>query len=237
MLLRLQVERLTMLLVTGILLTSAGCMPSNAGRTTFPEVAFDVRAPEGESSRTAVFAGGCFWGMEAVFEHIKGVEDVVSGFAEGAKPAAEPPGGATPPHAEAVRIVYDPKQISYGQLLKTFFAVAHDPTQLNRQGPDVGPQYRSAVFVADADEQRAATSYIQRIDEAKIFRKRVVTEVVRLQMFRVADSAHQDYAARHPNSRYIVANDLPKIVRLKRELPEFYRDRPSLPDLAASSPQ
>jgi peptide-methionine (S)-S-oxide reductase len=124
-----------------------------------------------------------------------------------------------------VRVAYDPSQVSYGQLLKIFFSVAHDPTQLNRQGPDVGPQYRSAIFVADAEEQKIVEAYIDQLAQAKVYRKPIVTEVAPLQTFHVAETYHQDYAARHPDQPYIVVNDAPKIAKLKRDLPQLYRDR------------
>jgi peptide-methionine (S)-S-oxide reductase len=176
---------------------------------------------------TAVFAGGCFWGVEAVFEHIKGVLDSVSGYAGGsAKDASyEAVGSGTTRHAESVRVTYDPARISYGQLLKMFFAVAHDPTELNRQGPDTGPQYRSAVFFNGAGQERIARSYIAQLDSAKQFKKRIVTEVVALQGFYQAEAYHQNYADRHPNDLYIMINDRPKVYELRREYPELYVDR------------
>ena len=205
----------------------AACAQSGAETAAFPEAALDLQAKPEEVERSAVFAGGCFWGVEAVFEHVKGVKDVVSGYAGGTESTADyrsVSGGKTQ-HAEAVRIVYDPAQVSYGQLLKVFFAVAHDPTQLNRQGPDVGPQYRSAIFFASEAEQRVAEKYIEQVNDAKIYRRPVVTELAPLQMFHPAESYHQDYAARNPHEPYIVVHDAPKLRNLKRQLPQLYADR------------
>ena len=214
-------------LATCLITSVAACAPSNADKRSFPDPNMDVPAQPGDDTRTAVLAGGCFWGVEAVFEHVKGVEDVVSGFAAGAAENAQyqQVGSSKTQHAEAVRIVYDPAKVTYGQLLKIFFSVAHDPTQLNRQGPDVGPQYRSAVFIANPDEQRAVEAYIEQITDAEIYRKPIVTEVAPLQGFHAAGSNHQNFAARNPNHPYIVINDAPKIARLKREWPEYYRER------------
>jgi peptide-methionine (S)-S-oxide reductase len=218
------------LIATGLLgvslLAVSACTPSSAAKSAFPDAALDLPS-EDASTHTAVLAGGCFWGTEAVFEHVKGVKDVVSGFAGGTSSTADygsVSSGKTR-HAEAVRIVYDPSQVSYGQLLKIFFSAAHDPTQLNRQGPDVGPQYRSAIFVADAEEQKVVEAYIDQLAQAKVYRKPIVTEVAPLQTFHVAEAYHQDYAARHPDQPYIVVNDAPKIAKLKRDLPQLYRDR------------
>jgi peptide-methionine (S)-S-oxide reductase len=214
-------------MVSASLAVFAACAPSSAERAApFPDVAFDLPDERG-ATRTAVFAGGCFWGTEAVFEHVKGVQDVVSGFAGGTQATADysSVSSGTTQHAEAVRIVYEPTQVSYGQLLKIFFSVAHDPTQLNRQGPDVGPQYRSAIFVADANEQKVVEAYIEQLTKAKWYRKPIVTEVAPLQTFHVAEAYHQDYAARNPKQPYIVVNDAPKIAKLQRDLPQFYRDR------------
>ena len=179
------------------------------------------------SSDTAVFAGGCFWGVEAVFEHLKGVSSATSGYAGGSAPSPsyeQVSSGATG-HAEAVLVVYDPAEISYDQLLQIFFIVAHDPTQLNRQGPDVGTQYRSAVFYRNAAQRQATERYIAKIREAKLHRDAIVTEVAALRVFHTAEAYHQDYLVRHPNQPYIVINDAPKLEHLRRQFPALYRKR------------
>jgi peptide-methionine (S)-S-oxide reductase len=176
---------------------------------------------------TAVFAGGCFWGVESVFEHVRGVTDVVSGFAGGdaATASYDEVSTGTTGHAESVRVTYDPTQVTYADLLRVFFLVAHDPTQLDRQGPDVGPQYRSAIFYTDEAQHRAAAAYIAELERAKTFSHRIVTQVVPLRGFHVAEAYHQDYAEHHPDQPYIVINDRPKVEQLHRKLPELYRDR------------
>jgi peptide-methionine (S)-S-oxide reductase len=177
-------------------------------------------------SDTAVFAGGCFWGIEAVFEHLKGVTSAVSGYTGGsvASPSYEEVSSGNSGHAESVQVVYDPKRITYAQLLKVFFTVAHDPTQRNRQGPDVGTQYRSAVFYRDTAQQRAATAYVAELGQAKAYPRPIVTEIVPLRTFYPAEDYHQNYMAHHPKSPYIVYNDLPKVKRLEKEFPTWYRD-------------
>lgn len=174
---------------------------------------------------TAVFAGGCFWGIEAVFEHVKGVKDVVSGYAGGtvASPSYDAVSSGTTGHAEVVRVVYDASQVSYGQLLQVFFSVAHDPTQLNRQGPDVGTQYRSAIYFANDDQKRLAESYVAQLTKEKAYPRAIVTEIAPLPVFHLAEQYHQDYMAHHPNQPYIVINDAPKVEQLKRQFPALYR--------------
>ena len=179
----------------------------------------------GTSLQTAVFAGGCFWGVDAVFKHVKGVAEVESGYAGGEASTAQyekVSSGATG-HAEAVRIRFNPAQVSYAQLLNIFFSVAHDPTQLNRQGPDVGSQYRSAVFFTDRDQQKIALAYIQQLADSRAFPKPVVTQVAALQEFYPAEKYHQNYLARHPDQPYIVYNDLPKLEQLRRKFPALYQ--------------
>jgi peptide-methionine (S)-S-oxide reductase len=179
------------------------------------------------SSDTAVFAGGCFWGVEAVFEHLRGVSAASSGYAGGSasSPSYEEVSSGSTGHAEAVLVVYDPAQISYDQLLQVFFTVAHDPTQLNRQGPDVGTQYRSAVFYRSAAQRQATESYIAKIRDARLYRGAIVTEVAPLRAFHTAEAYHQDYLVRHPTQPYIVINDAPKLEHLRREFPALYRGR------------
>ena len=177
--------------------------------------------------QTAVFAGGCFWGVEAVFEHVKGVIDVKSGYSGGDAKSAnydEVSDGKTK-HAESVKVTFDPAKVTYTQLLTVFFSVAHDPTELNRQGPDIGPQYRSAIFFADEEQKKLANSYIEAINKAKAFHKTVVTQVVPLIEFFQAESYHQDYLKHHPDQPYIVIHDMPKIEALKQKFPELYTEK------------
>jgi peptide-methionine (S)-S-oxide reductase len=181
--------------------------------------------PVGTGLQALVVAGGCFWGIEAVFEHIKGVTDAVSGYAGGPKASAEyemVSSGRTG-HAESVKVTFDPSKVSIEKLLQVFFSVAHDPTQLNRQGPDVGPQYRSAIFFADEDQAKVARSYIDQLTKAKTFSKPIVTQVVKLDQFYPAEEYHQNFAEKNPTYPYIVYNDRPKVENLKREFPDLYR--------------
>jgi peptide-methionine (S)-S-oxide reductase len=194
------------------------------GAATLPAPAVDLPAAAAKAPQTAVFAGGCFWGVEAVFRHVKGVSRAVSGYAGGAANTAEYDMVSTgrTGHAESVQVVYDPAQVSYGQLLRVFLSVAHDPTQLNRQGPDHGTQYRSAIFTTSDDQNRVAKAYIAQLDQAKAFPQKIVTEVVPLPAFYPAESYHQNYAALNPTQPYIVVNDLPKVAHLKEEFPALY---------------
>ena len=176
---------------------------------------------------TAGVAGGCFWGIQAVFEHIKGVIRATSGYSGGSADTAQYERVSTgrTGHAEAVQITYDPSQISYGQLLKVFFSVAHDPTQLNRQGPDVGTQYRSAIFYASDEQKRIAQAYVDQLNHAKVFPKAIATQIVALNAFFPAEDYHQDYVDNHPENMYIVINDLPKVDHLQKQFPELYVDK------------
>jgi len=180
--------------------------------------------------QTAVFAGGCFWGVQGVFQRVQGVAQAVSGYSVGAEKTAmyELVGSGLTGHAESVKVTYDPKKVSYGTLLQIFFSVVHDPTQLNRQGPDSGTQYRSAVFYADAAQKDTVEKYIAQLDAAKSFTKKIVTQVVPLVAFYPAEGYHQDYLTLHPDSGYIVYNDLPKIANLKAIFPQQYRAEPAL---------
>ena len=189
-----------------------------------PAPAVDIPAAAAKGPQTAVFAGGCFWGVEAVFRHVKGVSSAVSGYAGGAANTADyhMVGSGTTGHAESVKVTYDPTQVSYGQLLKVFFSVAHDPTQLNRQGPDSGTQYRSAIFTTSDEQKRVAQAYVAQLDKAKVFGRAIVTEVVALPAFFPAESYHQNYLALHPTQPYIVFNDLPKLANLKTQFPDLY---------------
>jgi peptide-methionine (S)-S-oxide reductase len=178
-----------------------------------------------DESASAVFAGGCFWGVEAVFLHLKGVREAHSGYAGGrpANPSYELVSGGRTGHAESVSVRYDPREISYGELLRVFLSVAHDPTELNRQGPDVGTQYRSIIFYADEEQRRVASAYLAQLIQARSFDQPIVTELIPLKGFYRAESYHQNYLARHPESFYIIANDLPKLERLKTLYPALYR--------------
>jgi peptide-methionine (S)-S-oxide reductase len=182
------------------------------------------------ASETAVFAGGCFWGVQAVFQHTQGVLSAVSGYAGGDKSTAhyEAIGAGGTGHAESVEITYDPKRVSFGTLLQIYFSVAHDPTTLNRQGPDSGTQYRSAVFYRDAQQKRVTERYIVQLDAAKVFPAKIVTQVTPLAAFYPAEAYHQDYATLHPESPYIATFDLPKIANLKATMPQVYREKPVL---------
>lgn len=196
------------------------------GASTFPDPIKDIRVTGSAAPQTAVLAGGCFWGVEAVFEQMNGVAEVVSGFAGGSQLTAHyaiVSSGATG-HAEAVRITYDPAKVTYGQLLKVFFAVAHDPTELNRQGPDDGPQYRSSIFYANDDQKTIAEAYIQQLNGARVFTRTVVTTVVPLKGFYPAEGYHQNFLARNPDYPYIVVNDLPKLRALRAEFPELLKN-------------
>ena len=181
-------------------------------------------------TETAVFAGGCFWGVQAVFQHTRGVLGAVSGYAGGDKRNAkyELVGSGRTGHAESVQVTYDPRQVSFGTLLQVYFSVAHDPTTLNRQGPDAGPQYRSAVFYRDAQQKQVTERYIAQLDAARVFPAKIVTQVAPLSAFYPAEGYHQDYATLHPDSPYIATFDLPKIANLKATMPQLYREQPVL---------
>ena len=201
----------------------SACAPSDAA-TPLPNPVVDTPVASANGTETAVLAGGCFWGVEAVFEHVKGVTQVVSGYSGGTKETADyrkVSSGATG-HAESVQITYDPSRVTYGQLLKIYFSVAHNPTELNRQGPDEGTQYRSAIFYASDEQKRVASAYIAQLEAAKAFRRPVVTQVVPLKAFYPAEAYHQDYAVHHPYEPYIVINDLPKVAALQRQFPDLY---------------
>jgi peptide-methionine (S)-S-oxide reductase len=208
------------------LAAAAACGGVNAS-VSIPNPSTDEPAATEQNDRTAVLAGGCFWGIEAVFEHVKGVKNVTSGYAGGAAATAhyELVGTGRTGHAESVSILYDRSQISYGQLLKVFFSVAHDPTELNRQGPDTGTEYRSAVFAANDEQKQIARAYIDQLNHAKVFPRPIATEVVGLQAFYQAEDYHQDFAAHHPTHPYIAINDLPKVDHLRTQLPDLFVKR------------
>jgi peptide-methionine (S)-S-oxide reductase len=185
----------------------------------------DLPKADGKQSRTVVLAGGCFWGIEGVFEKLKGVSNVVSGYSGGKKETAmyDIVSTGLTGHAEAVQITYDPQQISYGQLLKVFFAIAHDPTQRDRQGNDIGSEYRSAIFFADADEQKVAQAYIDQLNQSKVFAKPIATQLTALDRFYLAEQHHQDFMRLNPEYPYVVVHDLPKIERLKKQFPQWVK--------------
>jgi peptide-methionine (S)-S-oxide reductase len=195
-------------------------------RQPIPPATVDAPLAMAAGKETAVFAGGCFWGTQAVFERVKGVIETTAGYAGGSARTAtyDQVITETTGHAESVEVVYDPSRITYGQLLRIFFSVAHDPTELNRQGPDVGTSYRSAIFYTNEEQKRIATAYVAQLDAAKVFPKRIVTEITPLKGFYRAEEYHQDYALKNPSSPYIQICDLPKIRALKQQFPELFVD-------------
>ena len=199
---------------------------SRVAAAALPDPATGLALAAGpRATATAVLAGGCFWGMEAVFEHVKGVSEVVTGYAGGPVATAdyEQVSGGDTGHAEGIRITYDPARVSYGQLLKVFFAVAHDPTELNRQGPDVGSQYRSAIFPTDPEQRRVATAYIAQLNRAGVLPRPIATTVEVWRGFTPAEPYHQDFVARNPNHPYVVVHDKPKVARLQAQFPGLSR--------------
>ncbi len=212
------------ILTTVLIGTMLACSAATATATAIPNPAQDAPLATTKGQQTAVIAGGCFWGIEAVFEHVKGVSGVTVGYSGGAAKTAhyEMVSTGKTGHAESVEIIYDPSQITYGQLLKVFFSVAHDPTELNRQGPDTGTQYRSAIFYTNDEQKRIAEAYINQLNKAKVFGQPIVTQVVALNSFYKAEAYHQDYAVNHPDDSYIVYNDLPKVENLREQLPDLY---------------
>jgi peptide-methionine (S)-S-oxide reductase len=217
---------------TGLLIAAAvtlGACRASAARASGVDALPPEPAPAGVAASvdTAVFAGGCFWGVEAVFEHLNGVSTAISGFAGGKvpSPSYEEVSTGTTGHAESVLVVYDPSRISYEQLLQVFFTVAHDPTQLDRQGPDVGSQYRSAIFYRNAAQRAAAERYIAKLAAAKVYARPIVTQIAALDRFNPAEAYHQDYLAHHPYQPYILINDAPKLEELRRQFPKLYRER------------
>ena len=206
-----------------VLAGAVGCRAGSEG-VSVPAAVVDEAKATTPAKETAVIAGGCFWGIQAVFQHVKGVLTATSGYSGGSvkNPDYETVSGGLSGHAESVQIVYDPSQVTYGELLRVFFSVAHDPTELNRQGPDDGTQYRSVIFYGNADQKRIADAYIAQLTDAKVYRHKIVTEVVPLKAFYPAEAYHQNYATLHPNAPYIVYNDAPKVANLRKEFPEIY---------------
>ncbi len=224
------------LAVAAVLGVSGTYLPARATQTALPPPV-DQEVATGPTEK-AVFAGGCFWGVQAVFQHVDGVTSAVSGYAGGTMPhpGYYDVGGGETGHAESVEVTFDPKRVSYATLLQVFFSVAHDPTQLNRQGPDQGTQYRSAVFPTNPDQARVASHYVAQLDQQKSFSRPIVTEIKPLETFWPAETYHQDYATRHPNNPYIAFNDLPKVEALKTLYPSLYRDQPVLVAAGVSKP-
>ena len=203
-----------------------GCTAGAASHAPIPAPTTDTTLAPKSGKQTAVFAGGCFWGTQAVFERVKGVVKTTTGYSGGSASTAtyDQVTTETTGHAESVQVVFDPSKITYGQLLRIFFSVAHDPTELNRQGPDVGTSYRSAIFYANDEQKRLATAYIQQLDAAHIFPGPIVTQVVPLKGFYRAEDYHQDYALNNPNNPYILVCDRPKIAALKEQFPDLFVD-------------
>lgn len=222
--LRPNLKRFTTLttLLSGVALNLS--LMCSAYAVALPDAVVDTPLAVGNAPQTAVFAGGCFWGIQAVFQHVKGVKKATSGYAGGAATTAhyEMVSTGTTGHAESVQVIYDPSQISYGKLLKIFFSVAHDPTELNYQGPDHGTQYRSAIFTTTDEQKRVAQSYIDQLQKVKVFREPIVTQVTPLKAFYAAEDYHQNYATNHPNQPYIFINDLPKVANLQKQFPDLY---------------
>jgi peptide-methionine (S)-S-oxide reductase len=226
---------IAVLLAAAVMALRAAPAPAQEARAA-PAPALDEPAVSAPSSEVAVLAGGCFWGVQGVFQHVKGVASAVSGYAGGSKETAhyETVSTGTTGHAESVRITFDPHRISYGRLLQIFFSVVHDPTERDRQGPDVGTQYRSAIFPTDPQQVRIAAAYIAQLDRAHVFPAPIVTRIEPGRHFYPAEAYHQNYLTMHPDQPYIVINDLPKIANLKRLFPQFYRAAPVL--VAATHP-
>jgi peptide-methionine (S)-S-oxide reductase len=215
--------RIVLFLIAAIVATTA-CSAKAGTLAPVPAPAVDAKLASAPAKQTAVVAGGCFWGIQAVFQHVKGVISATSGYSGGSAKTAEYETVSTGEtgHAESVQIVYDPSQITYGELLRIFFSVAHDPTQLNHQTPDVGTQYRSVIFYGSDEQKQIADSYIAQLDKAEVFPRHIVTQVVPLQAFYPAEAYHQNYATLHPMQPYIMFNDAPKLDHLKKEFPELY---------------
>jgi peptide-methionine (S)-S-oxide reductase len=214
----------------GVAISAFAAAPSFSAEDAviIPPPAMDAQPTGG--TQTVVLAGGCFWGVQGVFQHTAGVLNAVSGYSGGNKVTADYTmvSTGTTGHAESVQITYDPKKISYGKILQIFFSVAHDPTQLNRQGPDTGTQYRSAIFTTDNEQKKVAEAYIAQLNAAKVYRKPIVTKVSPLEGFFPAEAYHQDYLTLHPNQPYIAYNDIPKVENLKKVFAENYLEKPTL---------
>jgi peptide-methionine (S)-S-oxide reductase len=204
---------------------SLGTRPPASPNSAMPKPALDAPLASSKSEQTAVFAGGCFWGVQTVFKHTRGVISSTAGYAGGflKDPSYESVSTGLTGHAESVQVVYDPSQVTYGQLLMLYFSVVHDPTQLNRQGPDDGSQYRSSIFYTSEEQKRLAEAYVAQLTAAKVYNRPIVTKIVPLDKFYTAEEYHQDYADHHPDNPYIQICDIPKLEALKREYPDLYR--------------
>ncbi|MGB8885334.1 MAG: peptide-methionine (S)-S-oxide reductase MsrA [Candidatus Korobacteraceae bacterium] len=222
---RLLLACLLIAAVAGIVMH--GNVAASEKSTALPQPAVDEPRASSPGQETAVIAGGCFWGMQAVFQHVNGVVSATSGYSGGSAATAEYETVSTgmTNHAESVKIVYDPSKVTYGQLLQVFFSVAHDPTQLNRQGPDEGTQYRSVVFYGNDEQKKVAQDYIAQLDQAKVFPRKIVTQVVPLKAFYPAEGYHQNYARLHPDNPYIAHYDLPKVANLQQQFPQLYHNQ------------
>jgi peptide-methionine (S)-S-oxide reductase len=215
--------RMVAMMVT-VLAATLACRAGNGASAAVPAPVVDEVKAAAKGKETAVVAGGCFWGIQAVFSHVKGVHSATSGYSGGTvkDPDYELVSSGRTGHAESVKVVYDPSKITYGELLQVFFSVALDPTEVNRQGPDTGTQYRSVIFYSNDEQRHIAEAYIAQLDQAKVFSKKIVTQVVPLQAFYEAEGYHQNYFEMHPNDPYIVYNDAPKVANLRKEFPELY---------------
>jgi peptide-methionine (S)-S-oxide reductase len=219
---RVSVRMVAMMLT--VLAGTLACRAGSGASAAVPSPVVDEVKATAKGKESAVVAGGCFWGIQAVFQHVKGVQSATSGYSGGTvkNPDYEMVSSGETGHAESVKIVYDPSQVSYGELLRVFFSVALDPTELNRQGPDSGTQYRSVIFYGNDEQKHIAEAYIAQLDQAKVYPRRIVTQVVPLQAFYEAEEYHQNYATIHPSDPYIVFNDAPKVANLRKEFPELY---------------
>jgi peptide-methionine (S)-S-oxide reductase len=219
---RVSVRMVAMMLT--VLAGTLACRAGSGASAAVPSAVVDEAKAAAKGKETAVVAGGCFWGIQAVFQHVKGVQSATSGYSGGTvkNPDYEMVSSGETGHAESVKIVYDPSQVTYGELLRVFFSVALDPTELNRQGPDTRTQYRSVIFYGNDEQKRIAEAYIAQLDQAKVYPRKIVTQVVPLQAFYEAEDYHQNYATIHPSDPYIVFNDAPKVANLRKEFPELY---------------
>src|SRR5271154_6123504 len=222
---RVSVRMVAMMLT--VLAGTLACRAGSGASAAVPSPVVDEAKAAAKGKETAVVAGGCFWGIQAVFQHVKGVVSATSGYSGGTvkNPDYEAVSSGHTGHAESVQIVYDPSKITYGELLRVFFSVALDPTEVNRQGPDSGTQYRSVIFYGNDEQKHIAEAYIAQLDQAKVFRRAIATQVAPLQAFYPAEAYHQNYATLHPDNPYIVYNDAPKVANLRREFPDLYNSK------------
>ncbi len=222
---RLGLGSAAMAAIVVVLLLGMGNVVAGEKVTTLPKPAVDETLATSPGQQTVVFAGGCFWGIQAVFQHVKGVISATSGYSGGSSHTAEYEivSTGTTGHAESVKVVFDPSKVTYGELLQVFFSVGHDPTELNHQGPDEGTQYRSVIFYSNDEQKRVTDAYIAQLDQAKVFSHKIVTQVVPLKAFYPAEAYHQNYAKLHPDNPYIAHYDLPKVSNLQQLYPQLYR--------------